>query len=244
MIEEFIDRLAGLSDVDAVWQATTDLSYAAGFSGAVLVQGQKGPAGTIHAPEIMIDCPDELKTAYTKKGGFGEIDPFLLFLCGSPAAIKLTAKDFPDLPGPPGKFAPFMEYADAVGASNEIGIPVRSYENEIFGGWIFGSNETGEHFDLLAKDHGHDIHFAGILAFERMVALGLGSVAEHNLLSARERECLLWLCAGYRVSKIADKLSISTSAVNLYMTNAKRKLGAKTREQAVARAIFSGQIHL
>ena len=42
----------------------------------------------------------------------------------------------------------------------------------------------------------------------------------------------------------ADKLSISSSAVNLYIANAKHKLGAKTREQAIARAIFSGEITL
>jgi len=77
-----------------------------------------------------------------------------------------------------------------------------------------------------------------------MVALGLGAAFGDNLLSARERECLLWLCAGLRVTMIADKLAISNSAVNLYITNAKHKLGAKTREQAVARAIFSGEINL
>lgn len=37
----------------------------------------------------------------------------------------------------------------------------------------------------------------------------------------------------------ADKLSISSSAVNLYIANAKHKLGAKTREQAIVRPYFA-----
>jgi len=94
----------------------------------------------------------------------------------------------------------------------------------------------------LLREHSHETHLAAVLAYERMVAIGLGNAFQFNLLSERERECLLWLCAGLRVAAIADKLSIGESAVQLYITNAKRKLGAKTREQAVARAIFSGEI--
>jgi DNA-binding CsgD family transcriptional regulator len=101
-------------------------------------------------------------------------------------------------------------------------------------------------FKLLKRhrDHGHEAHLAGLLAYERMISLGLGHEANEKLLSGREHEVPLWLCAGYRVSMIADKLGISESAVNLYLKNARAKLGAKTREQAVARAIFSGQIEL
>ena len=74
-----------------------------------------------------------------------------------------------------------------------------------------------------------------------MVTLGIEKTSS-NILSDRERECLLWLSVGLRVSMIADKLAISESAVNLYITNAKHKLGSKTREQAVAQAILSTEI--
>ena len=47
-----------------------------------------------------------------------------------------------------------------------------------------------------------------------------------------------------RQKAIAEKLGISPSAVNLYISNAKRKMQAKTREQAVAMAIVSGEIEL
>ena len=244
MIEDFVDTLIGLSDVDAIWQATEDLSCNVGFSRSLLVRGQKGPAGTIHAPRIMIDCPEEWITAYTENEGLGEIDPFLLFACKSPAAIKLTTKDLSSFPKASRQHQLFLDFMEAAGTKNAIGVPVRTDDHDVFGGWIFSSDASDRHFDLLANEHGQGIHLAGILAYERMVALGLGSVTDVDLLSARERECLLWLCAGLRVTEIGDKLSIRDSAVSLYITNAKRKLGSKTREQAVARAIFSGQIQL
>jgi hypothetical protein len=46
------------------------------------------------------------------------------------------------------------------------------------------------------------------------------------------------------LTALPDAGPISESAVNLYISNAKHKLGAKTREQAVARAIFSGEINI
>jgi DNA-binding CsgD family transcriptional regulator len=138
----------------------------------------------------------------------------------------------------------FLEHAAENGAINSLGIPVRTCANDVFGGWIFSNSEPDELFELLHQDHAHEMHLAAVLAYERIVAIGLGDAFKFNLLSERERECLLWLCAGLRVSAIASTLSISESAVRLYISNAKLKLGAKTREQAVARAIFSGEITL
>ncbi|MGI9514297.1 MAG: response regulator transcription factor [Anderseniella sp.] len=99
-------------------------------------------------------------------------------------------------------------------------------------------------FHKLSAEHGREAHLAGLLAYERMAHWDSGREAHEGLRSSREREVLQWLCAGFRVSTIADKLGISDSAVNLYLEIARAELGAKTREQAVARAIFSGQIEL
>lgn len=63
-------------------------------------------------------------------------------------------------------------------------------------------------------------------------------------LSPRERECMQWLAAGKVTKEIGDLLHLSDSAVNLYVANAKRKLRADTREQAVARALLLGEISL
>lgn len=66
----------------------------------------------------------------------------------------------------------------------------------------------------------------------------------HNVapLSARERDCLQLIARGLRVDVIGDRLSIATVTVELHLRGARRKLGAKTTAEAVARALLYQQI--
>lgn len=57
-------------------------------------------------------------------------------------------------------------------------------------------------------------------------------------LSPREAEVLKWLAAGLRNDRISERLNISLATVNFHVVSAKKKLGARTREQAVATAIL------
>lgn len=61
-------------------------------------------------------------------------------------------------------------------------------------------------------------------------------------LTDREREVLKWLSSGERVDRIAWRMSISARTVEFHAANARRKLGARTREQAVASAVVRGLI--
>ena len=61
-------------------------------------------------------------------------------------------------------------------------------------------------------------------------------------LSPREREVLSHLAAGRRGDAIAWRMGITLSTVDLHVANARRKLGAATREQALVEAIRYGLI--
>jgi DNA-binding CsgD family transcriptional regulator len=61
-------------------------------------------------------------------------------------------------------------------------------------------------------------------------------------LSERERECLLWLARGLRTREIADRLNLAAVTVDLHLKRIRTKLGAATREEALAKAILSGEI--
>lgn len=63
-------------------------------------------------------------------------------------------------------------------------------------------------------------------------------------LSPRERQCLELLARGYRNEAIACELAISSVTVEKHLANARERLGATTRENAVARAIKAGLIRL
>ncbi len=57
-------------------------------------------------------------------------------------------------------------------------------------------------------------------------------------LSPRERECLLRLARGDRVDRIAERMALSNASVELYLAKARRKLGARTSAEAVAKAVL------
>lgn len=61
-------------------------------------------------------------------------------------------------------------------------------------------------------------------------------------LSPREVECLEWLGRGLTNAAIAKRLGISVATVALHLSNARNKLGATTREQALVIALKGGLI--
>jgi DNA-binding CsgD family transcriptional regulator len=61
-------------------------------------------------------------------------------------------------------------------------------------------------------------------------------------VTARESEVLAWVAAGKSDWAIGQILNISGKTVNFHVENAKRKLGAGTRVQAVVAAMRSGVI--
>ena len=65
---------------------------------------------------------------------------------------------------------------------------------------------------------------------------------ERPLLSPRECECLGLTAAGLSAKEIARKLSLSPRTVELHIAGAIRRLGARNRVDAVARALSSGAI--
>lgn len=56
-------------------------------------------------------------------------------------------------------------------------------------------------------------------------------------LTPREREVLSLLASGYMYSRIADRLGLAEITVRTHVKSAREKLGAATREQAIAIAI-------
>ncbi|CAB4931620.1 unannotated protein [freshwater metagenome] len=63
-----------------------------------------------------------------------------------------------------------------------------------------------------------------------------------NALSPRERQVLQLLAEGLTSGQLAEALGISEETVKTHVTNAKRKLGAHTRAQAIALALRDGDL--
>ncbi len=85
------------------------------------------------------------------------------------------------------------------------------------------------------------LHFQGLLPSLQtrlMALLAQQSERRFKLLSPRERQCLIWVAEGKTSADISTIMAITPRTVIKHITNATRKLGAKNRTQAVARAIL------
>lgn len=91
-----------------------------------------------------------------------------------------------------------------------------------------------ERLDDLAPGEIKTITLAARMAHERMTALA-GAPPDRPALTPRERDCLCHVADGLSDAQIADRLGISVTTAHAHVENAKRKLGARTRAQAVAR---------
>jgi DNA-binding CsgD family transcriptional regulator len=84
------------------------------------------------------------------------------------------------------------------------------------------------------------VELASYALLDRMTALSSYVAPRTPLLSERERDCLSFVAQGLSDAEIGERLGITQSTAHFYIEKAKRKLGAKTRAQAVARLITSG----
>ena len=239
---EFADSVSSLRDINSVWHHLGRFAGERGFSHCSLTLATRSH-DAIHSTRLLSELPHEFREMYQHGGLVGQ-DPFLLFCCGTLSPKKVTTENLSGYAGASREHQAFLDFTADSGAKNGLGVPVRTVGSEPFGGWLFTSHETARSFNLLEAEYATETHLAGVLAYERIIAIGAPVQAPWPGLSRRERECLRWLGAGLRTAAIAEKLGISPSAVNLYISNAKRKMQAKTREHAIALAIVSGEIKL
>lgn len=130
---------------------------------------------------------------------------------------------------------------ESIGLACGVGFPVFLPGGRRIGGvnlGLPGTLETLDEFpasDLLAG------MMAATAAHTRIWDLR-DEIAPPRALSPRESDCLLLLAAGLRTKDISERLKISDATTTFHLNNAKAKLGADTREQAVARAVVLGLI--
>jgi LuxR family quorum sensing-dependent transcriptional regulator len=87
-----------------------------------------------------------------------------------------------------------------------------------------------------------ELHQLSFLTHERCRALtGLAPVPDPQAaLTHRELECIRWVAAGKTDWEIASLLRVSQTTVRTHVDQARRKLGARSRSQAVARLVLCG----
>lgn len=88
-----------------------------------------------------------------------------------------------------------------------------------------------------------ELHLLTLHAHVRLAALSVAARApaeSGTLLSVREAEAIACLLAGLTDAGTAQKMGVSPRTVRFHIDNARRKLGARTRSQAVSAALSRG----
>lgn len=124
---------------------------------------------------------------------------------------------------------------------DSIAVPVHGLNGEV---GIVGL--AAERLDL-SRHQQIALHILAIQAFQKARLLaGKDQPAmpakEWDGLTDRERECLRLVADGKSDSQIGDLIGTSSRTAHFHVERAKKKLGASTRAQAVARAIRLGLI--
>lgn len=174
------------------------------------------------------------------------IDPFFKYCCSTFAPVATGREYMKDYGFLSNLERRFILEGGETGFSAGFSSPVRLKAScGGFGGWNFGSEMKRQDFDRFSAEHGERLRLAGFYIHERLecvLAQADGRVTSHGCLTPRERDCLLWLGRGLRVAAIAHKLGIAAVTVDLHLKNARHKLAAATREEALAKAIMTKQV--
>jgi len=103
----------------------------------------------------------------------------------------------------------------------------------------FITDASGLQYGQWVISHGGQLRLLAAGAHVRLMEL-FDLAPPKSQLTPRERDALRWLADGNRVDRIAQKMGLSNRTVEVHLANARARLGAKTREQALVLALRAG----
>lgn len=101
------------------------------------------------------------------------------------------------------------------------------------------TDASGRGYARWVAEHGPKLRLIAAAAHARIAELNDHAPSDLNL-TPRELDTLRWLAEGHRIDRIAEKMGLSNRTVEVHLASARARLGAKTREQALAIALSAG----
>lgn len=232
-----IDKMVSASTAIAVWKAASGYFSAQGFDRLIY-------ADLTHAKPVVRDTfPSAFAEFYSDLCNPAD-DPFFRHCCVTLAPLGTGldyACDYDDLSPSDRRI---IEAAREAGMRAGFSCTFQPAGPDGVGGWNIGSTLKRREVEALRQEHGAELRFAALYAHERMSSLRGSNEADMVRLSMREHDCLAYLAAGLKNQQIADQLGIKPVTVELHLSRARNRLGAKTREQALAIALHRNLLRL
>ncbi|MCP1200025.1 LuxR family transcriptional regulator [Notoacmeibacter sp. MSK16QG-6] len=232
----FAERITQADTRDAVWNIACDHFAEVGFDGIFYADL------SAHNAVVRTNLEDCWTDHYAAEQYF-EIDPFFRHSCNRLTVSPTGEKYFDEHPYLNCEERRFILTAGETGMKAGLALPFRIAGPEGVGGWNVLTTHGREIVEQHRGDSGRAVYLAALLTHERM----RNTVDKHDKhqrlrLTERETETLHWAACGLRNKEIAEKMRVSAATVEFHGRNARHKLGAKTREQAVAIALTRGLI--
>ncbi|MER0240148.1 helix-turn-helix transcriptional regulator [Fulvimarina sp. MAC8] len=247
---ELADGLTHLRNIDDVWSETFGYFTAIGVDGVIFVD--RDADGTI---EVRSNCPPEWMHDHIADMRTGN-EPFVRCCLGTYDSIP-TGADYLEIYDflAPQDRSIIMDAKDRTGFRAGRSVTTRAETSETVAatGWHLLTSRGSADFERQFVSQGADIGGICHLVAAKLACLEREREesyrrrvkgGQRTSLSPRERECLQFIATGQRVSEISHRLKIAEKTVELHLANARKRLGARTRDEAVAKALLSLAIEL
>ena len=163
-----------------------------------------------------------------------EIDPIVAHCLQSNLAMTWASNEKLWIDFDP-KVKAFMKDCRKSGWTGGVAIPIHTHHHN---GLIHLT--TKKPIQEMSQEVGNALLFGPVIGVHLFEALSRNSTSDKVRLSGREHEILQFVADGYSSKMIADRLKVSESTVVFHVTNAQKKIGAKTRQELVTKAYARG----
>ncbi|MGR9452579.1 helix-turn-helix transcriptional regulator [Rhizobium leguminosarum] len=191
----------------------------------------RSSGATASNPLLMLTYPPEWVKQYLERDYFS-IDPVVRLGRRGFLPVEWSASKWDS-----GQAYGFFKEAMAFGVGRQgVTLPVRGPHGErsLF---TVTSNHPDAYWRQFRMDSMRDLQFLAHHLHDRaMVLSGMRKITDFPQLSRRELQCLEMTANGLLAKQICARLSISVSAVQLYLASARRKLTVATTSEAVGKA--------
>ena len=220
--------------VDDVWRATVECMQLHGIDHIIYVTVASAPPPN---PFVLSTMPEEWSRRF--QGIEDVFDPFLEYCCATYEVTRTGAAFLDDYPYLDETSKMFIQAANEVGFHSGLGIPMRLTGAPRYGGFNLGTSYSRSEFEMNVTPIAEQLRAFCLITHRRIEELMQDDRGSMSLkkLSDREKQCLTLLAGGLKVPAIAHHLDLSEAAIRLYVRNARGKLNASTREEAVAIAM-------
>ncbi|MEM1129392.1 MAG: LuxR C-terminal-related transcriptional regulator [Pseudomonadota bacterium] len=211
--------------------------------GADAVSIGRAPAEDLRSIGVLTSLGDNFMGQYIA-GGIFERDPWMV-LCKADTRIARLETELSI--GSEGYDPEFVSFMHSHGIRHATLVPSSS------GAYAAGTVLLARHKDSAERLRMRETEtltlIASAIVYTRLESVtepsaGLRLYHTKRALSAREGEALQWLATGRQIKHISEKMGIQQITVRKHLASARTKLGARTREQALAKALSEKLISL